>query len=372
MDRIEDTLHGVFEDDAARFRESTFAEQHGSGIAARVRRRRRAKAGGLSALGVAAVAMLSLAALPARDDAFGPADLPACLPVPVNLPDWWDPAGSGGSFLSGYGLILAVTVSEDAMELSEVADPGSSLTIPIEDHLLDGTTENGQDLDVTFPSGTGAVVSLDWTDDTVAVTTSVDGRDDSQMTFSVHRASYGLDLHDPTVRYWGYSYTASSVDGVELPTWTVTDNSNGLSAFEVTVTDDGQATVTFPDGSQQRFDAGDDHHATFDWVGATVFQILWDRDSATLKIGDDATVPVDALIVGPQYCLSGSATVSPSVSASAFPSAYASAFPSVSPSASATVESVVVPPSTVSPDTIHAVHVSPGTTYSAHVGGSAG
>lgn len=325
MDRIESMLSDAFEDDAARFRETTFIEQHGEAVTSRVRRRRRTKAAGYSALGVAAVAAVAIPMLPTYEESLTPADMPACVPPDTSV-DWWETGTADDDFMSGGSPSVHVKLSAERLEVSLPLSDDDPIVIPIEERLLEGTSAQGETLHVEFESGARVDVSLTWDDDQVELTVEEEGDTGSMSITSgpgVWDDRYDRSASGPD-RYFGYPNGSG--------TWELYDVGVRQAGVNVTQGVDGRVEVVFPGGSSREFDPGDDGFATFEWVGVAVVEVAvgeepWVRlhDLEDLsQLGSD----VDARMVGPQYCLPDDAPTTTAVDPPA----------EVSPDATYTVE----------------------------------
>ncbi|MDN4473798.1 hypothetical protein [Demequina zhanjiangensis] len=328
MDRIESMLSDAFEDDAARFGETTFIEQHAEAVTSRVRRRRRTKAAGYSALGVAAVAAVAIPMLPTYEESLTPADMPACVPFDSAL-EWWETGTGDEDFLSGQSQSLYVELSAERLRVSRPNSGDEPLVIPIENRLLEGTTSQGEALHLEFESGASVDVWLTWADDVVELSVTEDG-DLGEMRMStgpgVWDGRYDM-VRTGADRYFGFPFGES-----DWSEWHLYDVGVRTDAVTITRDADGRVEVVFPGGSSREFDPGDDGFATFEWVGVAVVEVAvgeepWVRlhDLEDLsQLGSD----VDARMVGPQYCLPDDAPTTTAVDPPA----------EVSPDATYTVE----------------------------------
>ncbi|WP_084124990.1 hypothetical protein [Demequina sp. NBRC 110054] len=312
---IRTMLHDEFEDDASRFSSSEFASVRGGAVAGRVRRRRRVRAAGSVGLGLAVVLGVGAVAYPSVDSALHPAVAPACVPAPDEDPEWWTNGTADGDFLTGAGQRVTLRLSEERLRVAENGTGSEPLIVPLHDHLLEGTTESGETLHLEFDSGTTIDVSLTWTDDLIEMTYALDGSDE-EATFGTGPANLDeftqFDLTDPLRRYVSYAGREQD-DGSR--TWIWWDQAASAEALTLRVDADDSVTVTFVDGAVEEFDAGDDGFATFEWVGVTTVQVLYESSTPTVHMGEEVWADVDAELAGPEYCLPAWATPSPSATA---------------------------------------------------------
>jgi len=270
----------------------------------------------LGAAGVAAafVVIAAAVAYPSVNEALNPLTAPACTPLPDDSDDWWEQGIAGGDFLSGFGGAVRVELSAERLLISR--DGEGSVEIPLTDHLLEGTSEQGETLQVEMPDGTLVEVALTWTEGAVTLSYGLAGSDNIATASVGPMAGVDVDMQqrlDPQYRYWTYRD-----EGLPASTemWILADIIAGRDALSIDFTDPQAAIVTFPDGSTQIVDAGDDGYLTFEWVDVTTIQ-LGVTSSSYAAVGDLVDAPVDERIVGPEWCLPDWATVSPEASASA-------------------------------------------------------
>jgi|GEM_PF-5640980 len=300
MDQLGRLMGDAIDQDAARSEAHAFADRRGAATAGRVRRRRGLRAAGLGMAGVVAAGVVGfggIALVGDRDPV--PAGDRACVPVDDSVLDLGlrEP-GPDAEVLSGSSEQLRFSLTEHALTVTRLGEPGDTVVLAVEDHQLAGVTrgESGM-VEIEFPSGETAVVDLDWEGESI------------EVSYGVHAgvlSTTGSFPADPAElregpRFYAFDLRAMIEDDAEdPPTWVLLDVWAGASALHVEGDPATGARVVFPDGSAQDVTAGGDGVLAFTWAGVTDMSIDAQGEAVW---GDEVMAPIDAVVSGPQLCL---------------------------------------------------------------------